>query len=138
MAKRPRWLRVFELIEADPQPLTNARIQTFKDIDGILIDVPWLSRHLWAASGSNIGNDIHMHRVAYAGGEEYNGFEFRRRLYNDYAGGASEVALAGIRSLHAFPRCPGPHLLSRYIGTLQIGKNQHGSSLPDEHLRSMC
>ena len=47
------------------------------------------------------------------------------------------MALAGIRSLHGFPRCPGPHLLSRYIGTWQMVKNQHGSGLPDEHLKSM-
>ena len=110
-------MRVLQLIESQNTPFTNAALQTFDEIDGVPCDVMRLSQHVWALLCGNITNGLHTHRVAYAGGEEYNGFEFWRRLYQDYEGGASEVELAGIRSLHCFPRCPGQHLFSRYIGT---------------------
>ena len=106
MAKQPGWMRVLQIIESEPKPLTHAIISEFDEIDGTDVDVSWLSQHLWALTCANITNDVHAHRVAFAGGEDYNGFELWRRLFQEHDGGASEVALSGIRSLHGFPRCP--------------------------------
>ena len=84
MSKQPGWMRVFETVEAQTMPITNSMIQTYTEIDGVLIDVPWLSQHRWALICANVINEVHTHRVACAGGERYNGFEFWRRLFNDY------------------------------------------------------
>ena len=137
MAKQPGWMRVLQLIENENKPFTNASIQLWDEIDGKDVNVPWLSSHLWPLVCSNVTNDVFTHRVAFAGGEEYTGFELWRRLLHQREGGASEVALQGIRSLHGFPKCPRPDLMFRWIGTWQTVKNQHGSGLPDDHLKSM-
>ena len=70
MGKQPGWMRVIQLIEAEPKPYTNVMIKTFDEIDGKPVDCAWLSNHLWSLICSNVTNDVFTHRVAFAGAKK--------------------------------------------------------------------
>ena len=69
--------------------------------------------------------------------EEDNGIELWRALFIENEGGAEQVQLGGMNSLHSFPPCPGPSDLQHWIGQWQICRQKFGHDLPEIHLRQM-
>ena len=71
--------------------------------DGAALDLVWLSKELWSFLGPKLGEDPYKNRVQTARGEDRNGLELWRNLFEANQGGAEQVALAGLRRFHKFP-----------------------------------
>ena len=134
VAEHQPWGRLLDVVEKARIPLTFSWLAACPGIDGARLDLPWLSRHLWTFLGNRLGDSIYVRRIQVAGGEESNGLELWRRIFMENEGGAEQVALAGLRRLHSFPKCPSKERLGTYLGDWQHLRNKHGASIPDESL----
>ena len=54
-----------------------------------------------------------------------------------HEGGADQVELGGLGSLHSFPQCDKPEHLQLWVGKWQEMKDMCGAGISDAHLRSM-
>ena len=106
-------------------------------VDGVRLDLVWISRHLWTFLGPRLGDDVYGRRVQMAGGEENNGLELWRKMFMDNEGGAEQVALAELRRFHSFPVCPSKDKIGLYLGEWVYLRNRYGGNLPDESLYVM-
>ena len=71
-----------------------------------------------------------------AGGNE-NGIELWRAYFVKHEGGADQVELGGIGSLHSFPQCDKVENPQHWIGKWIEVKDTYGAGVSDLHLRSM-
>ena len=131
------WGRLLDLVQKYRQPLTFRALNDIRSVDDAPLNLPWLSRHLWTFLGPRLGDSIYQRRVQMAGGEDSNGLELWRRLFIENEGGAEQVALAGLRRFHAFPKCTKKEDLSTFLGDWTHLRNQHGSTIPDSSLYVM-
>ena len=76
---------------------------------------------------------LYSARIALAGGQEFNDLEPWRKLFVQFGGGAEQVQLAGIRSLHDFPACPSQEKLQLWFAEWQHIQTQRGQNMPDNH-----
>ena len=97
------WGRLLDLVERQRVPLTFNYLAIYPRIDGVHLDLGWLSKELWSFLSPRLGDSVYSSRIQKAGGEDRNGLELWRRLYMDTEGGAEQVALSGLRRLHRFP-----------------------------------
>ena len=135
MSSNLSWGRVLEVIEKQRQPLTKARLAWTAGIDEARLDMPKISQILWAfLSNHCLHNPVHERRLQLTGGEDNNGLELWRALYQENEGGAEQVIMAGIRRFQRFPKCPSKTRLQAHLGEWQSLRKQHGGHLPDVRL----
>ena len=63
--------------------------------------------------------------------------ELWRALFVKHEGGADQVELGGIGSLHSFPQCDKMESLQLWVGKWQEMKDTFGGGISDVHLKSM-
>ena len=129
------WGRLLDLVEADRYALTLERNRSFTNVDGCWLDLEFIGTQLWTfLSQFAIGDQLYARRVQMVGGETYNGLELWRRLYVENKGGAEQVAMAGSRRLHNFPKCPDKSTLGTWLGEWTTLVRTHGHSYSKESL----
>ena len=79
---------------------------------------------------------VYNNRAVLAGGHT-NGLELWRALFIKHEGGADQVELGGMGSLHNFPKCDKPENLQFWVGKWSEVKDMYGSGISDAHLKSM-
>lgn len=79
-------------------------------------------------------NSVYDRRLQLTNGEDCNGLELWRRLFIEHQGGAEQSMMAGIQSVHRFPRCPHESNLGGYLGEWLSLRRQVGMYLPEEYL----
>ena len=105
--------------------------------DGVTVDLHWIAKHLWSFIGRNVTDVVHGRRLTLTQNQEDNGVELWRALFVENEGGAEQVQLGGMNSLHAFPQCPSVGDLQHWVGQWQITRQRFGNDLPEIHLRQM-
>ena len=101
----------------------------------VQVDFAWISNVLWTFIGRNVSDTLYGNRSAMASGPD-NGIELWRSYFVKHEGGADQVELGGIDSLHSFPQCTKLEDLGFWIGKWIEVKDQYGQGMSDIHLRS--
>ena len=128
---------IFDLIEANPEPLTfrqlsQSHIQLLPNVNWV-----WLSNHLYGFIGK-VFNDTMLGRMqTLAGGEEFNGFELWRAMHVEFRGGSAEMSCNERGFFIDFPKCEKHEDLQNHIVQWKKLQMEHGVGLPDAHLRHM-
>ena len=102
------WGLVFSEIEKQKTTIPmSSQVSTslFTTDRQVQVDFAWISNVLWTFIGKNISDVLYMNRSAMANGP-YNGIEIWRSYFVKHEGGADQVELGGIDSLHTFPNAP--------------------------------
>ena len=105
--------------------------------NGIVIDMNWISTHLWSFVGRNVTDPVHGRRLTLTQNQEDNGIELWRALFVENESGADQVQLGSMNSLRAFPQCPGVSDLQHWVGQWQIARQIFSNDLPEMHPRQM-
>ena len=133
------WALVFAEIERQPSaiPLSAQGMSFLQGPGGerVQVDFAWVSNVLWTFIGRNIIDTMYSNRSAIASGPD-NGIELWRAYYVRHEGGAEQVELGGIDSLHTFPQCTKVEDLGFWMGKRLEMKEAYGHGMSDIHLRS--
>ena len=133
------WQYVFTEIESHKFPILkenlrmgflNAGQYTFD------IDFGWVATTPWTFIGKHVIDTVYNNRNVLAGGHN-NGLELWRALFIKHEGGADQVELGGMGSLHNFPKCEKAEQLQFWVGKWQEVKDMYGAGISDAHLKSM-
>ena len=133
----PSYSYIFELIQRERQPIAMNALGMYTLPDGVTVDLHWIAKHLWSFIGRNVTDVVHGRRLTLTQNQEDNGVELWRALFVENEGGAEQVQLGGMNSLHAFPQCPSVGDLQHWVGQWQITRQRFGNDLPEIHLRQM-
>ena len=105
--KHGDWSYVFDEVEKQKFPITRDKLVMGNlNCDGYSceVDFSYAANSLWTFIGENVADSIYNNRNVLAGGMD-NGLEMWRALFVKHQGGAHQVKLGGIGSLHSFPQC---------------------------------
>lgn len=118
-------------------PKSSRVVSTLFTAEGnIQVDFRWASNALWTFIGKHVTDTIYTNRSTLCGGGE-NGIELWRALYVKHEGGADQVEIGGIGSLHTFPQCDMIEHLQHLIDKWQETEDLYDAGLTDPHLKSM-
>lgn len=92
---------------------------------------------MWVFIGKNVDNELHGRRLALTQNDPDNGFELWRAIFIENEGGAEQVTLGGMSSLHSFPQCTRVEDVQHWLGQWQMTRQRYGNDLPEAHLRQM-
>ena len=107
-----RWRNILEYIQVLKHPIPRSWLMQ-SNLDGINgWDVATL---LEAFLVDWFPKDMYRRRIPLAGGEQGNGFEMWRLLYQEYQGGTEAVEFGGVRRLQEFSRCTDIKKLNDHI-----------------------
>ena len=132
------WALVFAEIEKQQSVIPmSSQIMCYLGAPGrqVQVDFSWISNVLWTFLGKHIIDSMYGHRSAVASGPD-NGVELWRAYFVKHEGGADQVELGGIDSLHTFPQCQKVEDLGFWLGKWIEMKDQYGQGMSDIHLRS--
>ena len=137
--KNPDWLTIFSEIEKQKEPIIRDALRT-----GVLngngytfdVDFRWIANALWTFIGKHLVDSIYSNRSILSGGGN-NGLELWRSLFIKHEGGADQVELGGMGSLHSFPQCDKVENLQLWVGKWQEMKDLYGAGISDTHLKTM-
>ena len=115
---------------------TLAYIHTNNNLS-VQVDFRWVSSVLWTFIGKHVSDTLYDNRSTMTGGNDNNGVELWRAYFTKHEGGADQVELGGIGSLHTFPQCDKVEHLQHWIGKWTEVKDSYGQGVSDLHLRSM-
>jgi hypothetical protein len=137
VSKNANYSKIFEIIEKNKIPiplhsLSNTRIPELPNIDWC-----WIATHLWTFTGNFLSDDQLTHRMTLVAGEEFNGVEYWRALFNQNVGGSSQMINLERGHFIAFPRCSDIATLEPHLKQWISLRNKYGAHLPEEHLISM-
>ena len=126
------------LVETDKgrAPSTFAWRQGCGRCGGVELVLPHPSRELWSAWNHAWENRF-TSRVQIAGGEDRNGIELWRRLSMVNVGGAEQVAVAGLRGLYKFAKCPAKDKLNTWQGEWTHLRGRYGGNINGTSLCAM-
>ena len=132
MGCNQNWGELLEKVEKTKDPITYQALSTLQyEAKGMKVDLQWVTRCLWNFLGNHMDDSLYRRRLQLASGEEGNGLEIWRVLFRENEGGAKQVVLSGIRTLHNFPRCPKTDELQAYIGEWLMARQRFGGDMPD-------
>ena len=137
--KNTCWGHLFSEIEAQKIPINkNSLVLRTFNVDGRTyeVDLAWASNAIWTFVGEHVVDTVYTNRGILCGGGE-NGLELWRGLFMKHEGGAVQVELGGMGSLHGFPQCDKPENLQLWVGKWQEMKDMFGTGISDIHLKSM-
>ena len=137
--KNSDWAYLFAEVEAQKTQIPkNTLKRGYLNGDGYTFDVDfaWVSNALWTFIGEHVVDSVYNNRSVLSGGGE-NGLELWRALFVKHEGGADQVELGGIGSLHSFPQCDKVESLQHWVGKWQEMKDTYGTGISDVHLKSM-
>ena len=133
------WALVFAEIERQQSviPMSSQTLAFLQAPSGehVQVDFAWVTNVLWTFIGRNIIDTMYGNRSAVASGPD-NGIELWRAYYVKHEGGADQVELGGIDSLHTFPQCQKVEDLGFWVGKWIEMKDTYGHGMSDIHLRS--
>ena len=126
-----RWKRILEVVRLSSTPLNKALLESTPIGQGY---TAWdLSEDLEAFMKKYIHKDLRSRIFEWTGGEEGNGFEMLRRMFDEYEGGCTLVKMGGRRVLNMYGRCDTKSdVLKHYAGWLEL-LQKHGSDLLTNH-----
>ena len=133
------WSHLFTEIESQKTQIPKSTLKHgYLKGDGYTFDVDfaWVSNALWTFIGEHVVDSVYNNRSVLSGGGE-NGLELWRALFVKHEGGADQVELGGIGSLHSFPQCDKVESLQHWVGKWQEMKDTYGTGISDVHLKSM-
>ena len=137
--KNGDWKYLFKEVEAQKNPIDQIRLQMgYLTGDSYTFDVDfaWAANQIWTFVGENVVDTVYTNRSVLAGGTA-NGLELWRALYVKHEGGAVQVEIGGMTSLHSFPQCDKIESLQLWVGKWQETKDLYGAGISDAHLRTM-
>ena len=137
--RNPDWQFLFTEIESHKFPVTKDNLKLgFLKTEQYTIDIDfaWTATTLWTFIGEHVVDSLYNIRNVLAGGHN-NGLELWRALFVKHEGGADQVELSGMGSLHSFPPCEKVDQLQFWVGKWQEMKDMYGAGISDAHLRSM-
>ena len=81
------WCRLLEVTEIQKTPRTRASLAACPGVDEAKLDMVKISQLLWAFLGNHcFANPVYERRLQLTGGEDHNGLELWRALYNENEG----------------------------------------------------
>ena len=131
------YMFVFDLVESQKLPIQLHNCQTTGLSSGAECDFRQVAPLLWSFLRNNVNDKVHERSLELTFNQAGNGLELWRALFVENEGGAEQVQLGGMTSLHSFPQCPSAADMQHYIGQWQITRQKFGAGLPDIHLRQM-
>lgn len=137
--KNGDWHYIFAEIETQKAPITRDLLKfSYINADGYTADVDfgWCASALWTLIGKHVIDSVYNNRNVLAGGHN-NGLELWRAFFVKHEGGADQVELGGMGSLHSFPQCDNMESLQFWVGKWTEMKDAYGVGISDNHLRSM-
>ena len=137
--KNSDWHYLFHEVEAQKTPIARDLLKmSWMHGNGCTLDVDfsWCANALWTFVGEHVIDTVYNNRNVLAGGHN-NGLELWRSLFVKHEGGADQVELGGMGSLHSFPQCDKLESLQFWVGKWTEMKDAYGSGISDMHLRSM-
>ena len=137
--KNSDWARVFQELESQRNPISKDMLKMgnmFADGYSFTVDFAWVSNAIWTFVGEHVVDSVYTSRNVLAGGGD-NGLELWRALYVRHEGGADQVEIGGMETLHSFPKCDKMEALQFWVGKWQETKDMYGAGISDGHLRSM-
>ena len=137
--KNKCWGYLFSEIPAQKSPISKTHLVTRSftvDDCTFEVDLSWASNALWTFIGEHVIDTVYNNRGLLCGGGE-NGLELWRALFLKHEGGADQVELGGMGSLHKFPVCEKVDDLQLYVGKWTEMKDSFGQGISEPHLKSM-
>ena len=87
MSNNLSWGRLLEVVEKQKTPLTRTRLSTCVGIDQAALDLVKISQLLWSFLGNHcFQNSFYERRLQLTGGEDHNGLELWRALFQECEG----------------------------------------------------
>ena len=108
-----RWRRILKQCEESPGPISMTYLKSLAIGQGY---TAWdLSEDLEGFIVKYVNESIYNRRYAYTRGEEGNGFEMYRNLFNQFEGGSTLVRMGGRKLLNDYGRCPSKGDVQEYF-----------------------
>ena len=92
------------------------------------------SIHVWTITGGYFSDTQLNRRTDLTLGEEFNGLELWRALFNENCGGAAEMGKTERSYFINFPMCDRAMELRTHLGQWCQMKQKYGAGLPMDHL----
>lgn len=122
-----RWRPIFKMVENCDGQITRAYLKTLHIGCGYSA---WpLPEDLENFIVTYLSDDLYERREAWTSGEEGNGFELYRNLFNDFEGGSTLVRLGGRKLLNGYGRPPKGEDIQKHFEDWQILLNKYGADL---------
>ena len=135
MSNNLSWGRLLEVVEKQRAPLTKVRLMSITGVDNASLNLVKISQLLWAFLGNHcFRNSVYERRLQLTSGEDHNGLELWRALFQENQGGAEQVMMGSLRRFLRFPKCPSKNKLQTWLGEWQNLRKLHGTYLPETHL----
>ena len=129
--------KIFEMIEKEKVPihwnmLATTRIQSLP-----MVNWEWIATHLWTFTGAYLEDGLLSRRIMMCSGEEFNGLELWRVLYQQNSGGSVPLENLEREYFVSFPKCEKVSNLQPHLAQWVQLKNKYGVGLPNDHLIAM-
>ena len=128
------YTEVFKIIENNKTPIRWSDLR-MTHVQGLpYLDWEWVATHLWSFTSSFLTDTQLDRRMALVQGEEFNGIEFWRALYQENIGGSVQLAAMEHSHFISFPKCSSATGLHAHLGQWMQLKATYGAHLPEAHL----
>ena len=128
------YTEVFKIIENNKSPIRWSELRATYVQELPNLNWEWVASHLWSFTSSFLTDTQLDRRMALVQGEEFNGIEFWRALYQENIGGSVQLAAMEHSHFISFPKCSSATGLHAHLGQWMQLKATYGSHLPEAHL----
>ena len=125
---------VFSLVESCKMPISWSTLASIHIPELPHMNWQWISTHVWTITGGFLSDTQLNRRTDLTCGEEFNGLELWRALFNENCGGSAEMGKTERSYFINFPKCEKTTELRTHMGQWCQMKQKYGAGLPMEHL----
>ena len=129
--------KIFEMIEKEKVPIHWNMLATTKIASLPMVNWEWIATHLWTFTGGYLEDGLLSRRIMMCSGEEFNGLELWRVLYQQNSGGSVPLENLEREYFVSFPKCDKVIDLQPHLAQWVQLKNKYGVGLPSDHLIAM-
>ena len=129
--------KVFEVVEKEKVTIRWSNLSTTFIEELPRVNWEWIATHLWTFTGGFLEDGIVSRRIMMCSGEEFNGLELWRYLYQQNSGGSAQLENLEREYFVAFPKCDKVADLQPHLAQWVQLKNKYGVGLPVDHLIAM-
>ena len=137
MAVNCNYSVIVELIEIQKVPIRWNKLATTQVSSLPHVNWEWLATHLWTFTGEYLDDNMLSRRMIITAGEEFNGFELWRHLFQQHSGGSAQLENLKRAYFVDFPKCERLQDLQPHLAQWCQLKGKYGVGLPIENLIAM-
>ena len=125
---------IFRIVETNKARIDWMSIANTQNPELPHLNWQWIAQHLWSITGNYLTDNLMNKRTDMTLGEEFNGLELWRALFNEHCGGSAEMGKTEREFFIKFPKCPKASDLRAHMGKWMEMHQKYGTGLPQEHL----